>query len=162
MDILVRYVWMLSFILNFSHPDVFQKNKLYLNSRILPWKAQLWETFWENKDYLCVNLPCIHEMKQEQSLFLLSSLKFWLTLFISTTVVLPYTQIEAVSGMEARTRNNSYTTLCISASANNPASLLSVLFLWMPPPSPTACLLFIPVLGHQKRESFTQAWSAVM
>lgn len=86
-------MWKLSFILSFSHPDVFQKNKLYLNSRILLWKAQLWETFWENKDYLCVNLPCIHEMKQEQSLFLLSSLKFWLTLFLSTTVVLTYTQI---------------------------------------------------------------------
>lgn len=42
------------------------------------------------------------------------------------------------TGMETRTRNNSYTTLCISASRNNAASLLSVLFLWMPPPSPTA------------------------
>lgn len=29
---------------------------------------------------------------------------------------LSYTQIEAVSGVEARTRSNSYTTLCVSAS----------------------------------------------
>lgn len=67
----------------FWHPDVFQKNYLYLNSRILLRKALLWETFERTKiAYVSVFLASMKWSRNTVSfpLFLLSSLKFWLIL----------------------------------------------------------------------------------